>query len=94
VPALAGPSLQLWVTDQLWAGATVGRSFVLSTQSGSRDGWGFELRAGITLNQGSASTFHLSIDLTPGFYPREPYFDTTVRIRFTGLALLVGYQYL
>lgn len=90
---IVGPSLQLWFTESLWAGATVGRSFVRTTRSGPDDGWGFELRAGVTLNQGSASTINLSLDLTPGFHSRNDFYDMSEQ-NYTGLALLLGYQYL
>ena len=93
VNVVVGPSLQLWLTDSLWAGGTAGRAFVRGTEAEARDGWGFEVRAGATLNQGSASTFSLSLDFTRGFYSHEDSFGMT-NFRYTGLALLAGYQYL
>lgn len=90
--AFLGPALQYWLTDQLWLGGGVGlTSFRVSDgfSAAQVEGFGFDVRAGYSLNVGGENTLHLSVELIPGFYSENG--EST---RLTGIGILFGYQHL
>lgn len=93
-----GPSLQYWIDDHIWLGGGAGLAIARvafsgggETASDSRTGFGLDFRAGYTFSTGTTSTWNVSAEITPGFYSDN---DEGSAGRFTGLALLFGYQHL
>jgi opacity protein-like surface antigen len=87
-----GPSAQYWVMPNVWVGGGLGLGVARasidlggSTASDSETGFALDLRAGYTFNPNAKHSFNASIELTPAFIE-----DTT----FTGIGLLVGYQFM
>jgi hypothetical protein len=88
-----GPSLQFWVNPIFWLGGGVGFAVAHSfTGDGNGDfgfgtdnGFGLDLRAGVTFGRQWRRSFNASIEVTPSFYG-----DYTL----TGVALEFGYQFL
>jgi hypothetical protein len=96
VNAFFGPSLQYWLSPNVWLGGGAGFStyrFVsgctqTSTNPCGLNGFGLDARAGYSFGT-SANTFNLSVEITPGFYSNSSASGTA-----TGVAFLAGYQYL
>jgi hypothetical protein len=94
-----GPSIQYWIDDHIWVGGGAGIAIAYAQVSGdgeladdSRTGVGLDLRAGYTFSSPqTASTWNVSAEITPGFYSET---DQGASGRFTGFALLFGYQHL
>lgn len=85
-----GPSAQFWIDNHLWFGGGLGLSVAYVTGDGESDsttGVGMDLRGGYTFNEGSESTFNVSLEINPGWYEDA---DGTLY----GVGLLVGYQHL
>lgn len=81
---LFGGSAQYWLDDKLWVGGGAGLAVV--TASGiSRNGFGFDGRAGYTFRQTGPHAFHASVEVTPMIVSGT---------FLAGIAVLVGYQYL
>ena len=80
-----GPSLQLWLDDHFWLGG-IGIAGTAVEGGGANRGVGLDARGGYTFASRSANTFDVSFELTPGYYAGSS--DAT------GIALLIGYQYL
>ena len=68
---------------QFWVGGGLG-SVHASAQDESSDGFGFDVRAGVTLPTTTKNAFSIRIDAMPAIL------DST----FTGVSMMVGYQYL
>jgi hypothetical protein len=94
-----GPSVQYWIDDHIWLGGGAGIAIAYAQISGdgeladnSRTGFGLDLRAGYTFSSPTTeSTWNVSAEITPGFYSDN---DEGGAGRFTGFALLFGYQHL
>lgn len=86
--AFFGPSVQYWVSPNLWVGGGLGlgvaRVEVDGFGSDSETGLALDGRVGYTFNPQAKHSFNVSAELTPAFIE-----DVT----FTGFALLIGYQY-
>jgi hypothetical protein len=96
VQAFFGPELQYWSDPHFFYGGGVGLStFRLigsKSCSGSdcgTNGLGFDLRAGYSFGGETEHAFDVSVELNTGLYSHT---DGTTTV--TGIAFLVGYQYL
>lgn len=93
--AYFGPSLQYWLDNNFWFGGGAGLGVLAvgsngsTTNSDSVGGFSLDLRAGYSFSSSSANTFNLSVELNPGWYSRD-----SQSASYTGVALLLGYQYL
>lgn len=93
-----GPSLQLWLGDAGWIGGGVGLAFVTASVNGSGQttadrGYGFNVRAGVTLNRHTMHSLNLSAEYTPGFFHDDSP-SGGLDVRVDTFAFLFGYQYL
>ncbi len=108
VAAFFGPSLQYWIDPHFWIGGGLGlatfRAISGCDSSGTTDqcgvnGFGLDLRAGYSFGT-SQHSFNISAEITPGFYSLTTDdgtgtgTTTSQSISVTGVAFLVGYQYL
>jgi hypothetical protein len=102
VHAFFGPSVQYWINPQMWVGGGAGLSIyrlvgsdcASSGTGGGVDpcgisGFGLDLRAGYSFPTTTKNQFNVSFEANPGFYS-----ENGASATITGLALLVGYQYL
>jgi hypothetical protein len=91
--------LQYWVDNHVWFGGGIGLGVLaVSVDNGSLNGggnsdstggFGMDLRAGYTFTEGSENTLNVSFELTPTFLS-----ENNTSARFTGIAVLLGYQHL
>jgi hypothetical protein len=100
--AFFGPSLQYWFDNNFWVGGGAGLGVLAASSSGtgsstdSQGGFSLDLRAGYSFSSSSANTFNISVELDPGWYKLSVGNDTgsSISASYTGVALLLGYQYL
>lgn len=96
-----GPSLQYWIDDHLWLGGGVGMAkYVMGSDADGITGLGLDLRGGYSFANRGTSTLNVSLEVTPGFYRHGGGITNNGGTVIehgstgTGVALLVGYQYL
>lgn len=96
-----GPSLQYWIDDHFWLGGGVGMAkYFMGSDTDGLSGLGVDLRAGYSFANHGTSTLNVSLEVTPGFYKGGGGITNNGGTLSehgstgTGVALLVGYQYL
>jgi hypothetical protein len=94
IHAFAGPSVQYWPDPHFWLGGGAGFSvfrLVGTDCEGDQcgvNGFGLDFRAGYSFGN-TQNQFNVSVEVNPGFYSQNGE-NATV----TGVAFLLGYQYL
>jgi hypothetical protein len=98
VSSFIGPSVQYWPSRHVWLGGGMGLATIEQLSSGGCTdcpafGLGFDARVGYTFNS-ARHTINLSLELTPGLYIVPPTGSAGGLETLTGVAFLLGYQYL
>lgn len=84
---LFGPGAQLWLLPELWVGGGIGLMSLTGDSTAGRmsdEGFGFDVRAGITLPTTTNNAFSVQIEALPAL----------LNTSYVGFSALVGYQYL
>jgi hypothetical protein len=87
-----GPALQYWIDNHFWVGGGAGLAILALGGDSSGDsitGFGLDMRAGYTFNEGSENTFNASLEINPGFFS-----ESGGSVTVTGIGILLGYQHL
>jgi hypothetical protein len=95
VHSFIGPNIEYWLDPQFRVGAGVGLASYRQVAGHScmgdctLTGWGLDLRAGYVFTRSDHHSFDASLEVTPGFFTSESH-----NSNWTGIVLVLGYQYL